>query len=321
MLRGRKLHVITAMIVLSVVMISNAAHAARKNVVISEQNWTGSTVVCHLMKYVLEEKLDIPVKIIPLNGAATWAGIEKGDVDVFSDIWETSELEGIKKYVLEKKVAEISLSYPSAPHGWYIPKYIAEEHGVKAIEDLKGKEALFDLSGDGKGDLWVGPGSWKVAEQNKIRIRDYGLDFTPVEVEQWAWLAQLKDAYKKKKPVVFYYWEPEWIFSQYELVQIKEAPYTPEKWTYVEKDPENSKITCGLPYSNVWVGYASKLQDRLPRAYRFFRNYGIPVSEVNKLIFMVTDLPDNPKLSNEEAAKKWVEENPEIVARWIANVD
>ena len=200
-----------------VLSFSNA-YAARKNIIISEQNWTGSTVTCYVLKYVLEGKLDIPVKITQLNGSATWVGIEKGDVDVFSDVWETAEASGIEKFVKKKKVAELSLSYPNAPQGWYIPKYVAEKHGINSVADLKGKEKLFDSNQAGKGHLWVGPASWKVAEQNKVRITSYGLDFNPSEVEQWAWLAQLKKLTSNKENVIFYYWQPEWLFTQHDLV-------------------------------------------------------------------------------------------------------
>lgn len=308
-------------VVLSVIFMFATAHAARKNVHISEQNWTGSTVICQVMKHVLENKLDIPVKISQLAGSVTWAGMEKGDVDVFSDVWETAEIAGIEKYVKEKKSCDITLSYPKAPQGWYIPKYVQDKHGIKTIEDLKGKESIFDINGDGKGDIWVGPTSWKANEIHQIRIRDYGLDFDANGVEQWAWLATLKDAVKKEKPVIFFYWEPEWLFTQYDLVMVEEPPYDPAKWKYVEKHPEESKITCAMQPSDVWVAYSMKLKDRLPKAYQFFKNWHIPIKEVNNLITLVTDLPDQPKLSPSDAAKKWVDEHPEIVNEWLKGTE
>lgn len=291
--------------------------AARKNVVIAEQNWTGSTAICQVMKYVLEEKLDIPVKITPLNGSATWVGMDKGDVDVFSDIWETTEIAGIEKYVKEKKSAEIVLSYPKAPVGWYIPRYVAEEHGIKTIEDLKGKEQLFDIDGNGKGDLWGGPTSWKVNEINFVKIRDYGLDFENLSVEQWAWLATLKAAILRKKPVIFYYWEPEWLFTVYDLVKIEEPAYDPAKYKFVQKKPEESKITCELEPMNVYIGISKKMEKQNPIAYKFFQNWSIPIDEVSKLIALMADLPENPEMTGEDAAKKWVKDNPAIVNGWM----
>ena len=298
--------------------LSANVFAARDNIRISEQNWTGSTVICHVMKYVLETKLNIPVEIIQLNGAATWAGMAKGDVDVFSEIWETAESEGLAKYTGPEGPVEKVLSYPKAPQAWYIPKFAAEKHGIKTIADLKGKEKLFDINGNGKGDVWVGPSSWKIAEQNEIRIRDYDLDLEPTGVEQFAWLATLKDAMKKEQPVIFFYWEPEWLFTQYELVMLEEPKYDPSCYVWVEGDREKSKINCAIQPSDVWVGYSKNLKDRLPKAYQFFKNWNMPIGEVNNLIALVTDIEGKPKLSNEEAAKMWVDNvAPDLVNMWL----
>ncbi len=315
----KTLTIVTTM--LAFMLATVAVSAARNNVIISEQNWTGSTVICQVMKYVIEKEFKVPVAIRQLNGAVTWVGMDKGDVDVFSDIWETAEFAGIKKYVKEKKSCEITLSYPKAPQGWYIPKYVQEKYGISTIDDIKGKEKIFDGDGDGKGDMWVGPSSWKAAEINTIKIRDYGLDLHPVNVEQWAWLATLKEAYKKKKPVIFFYWEPEWLFTQYQLVQIKEPPYDPAKYKYVPKHPELSKITCAMQPSDVWVGYSVKLKKRLPKVYQFYKNWHIPIGEVNNLIALVTDLPGKPKLSPPEAAKKWAGDHPDIVNSWLKGIE
>lgn len=308
---------VTLLIIAGIVSTLGNSLAARKNVIIAEQSWAGSAAICQVMKYVLETKLDIPAKVTQLNGAATWVGMDKGDVDIFSDIWDAAEAAGIEKYTKEKKSSELVLSYADAPQGWYIPRYVAEEHGIKTIEDLKGKEKIFDIDSDGKGDLWGGPTSWKMAEMTTIRINSYGLDFDNLGVEQWAWLATLKAAIAKKKPVIFYYWEPEWLFTVYDLVKIEEPAYEDAKWNYIQKDLEKSKITCEIKPTNVWVGISKKMEKRNPKAYTFFKNWSIPIEEVNELIAMMADLPENPKMSGEDAAKKWVAGNPEIVNGWL----
>ena len=320
MFKVKKSMAIVLLIVVSLVLTLGTSWAARKNVIIAEQSWTGSAVICQVMKYTIEKKLNIPVKVTQLSGSVAWVGMDKGDVDVFSDIWETAEIEGMKKYTEEKKSCEVVLSYPNAPQGWYIPKFVAEEHGIRTIEDLKGKEKLFDIDSDGKGDLWGGPTSWKMNEITSVRIRDYGLDFENLGVEQWAWLATLKAALLKKKPVIFYYWEPEWLFSEYDLVMIKEPAYDPAKWKFVQKHPEKSTITCAIQPTNVWVGMSKKMEKRLPKAYQFFKNWSIPIGEVNKLIALVTDLDGKTKLSGADAAKKWVDDNPEIVNAWLKGI-
>jgi len=101
--------------------------------------------------------------------------------------------------------------------------------------------------------------------------------------------------------------------------KLEEPPYNDAEWKFVQGKPDQSKITCGFTTTNVWVGISKRLKTRLPKAYNFLKNWSIPIQEVNKLIAMVTDLPDKPKLSAADAAKKWVDENPEIVNAWLKN--
>ncbi len=309
------------LLTVSVIFMTGTSYAARKEVHIAEQNWTGSTVICQVMKHVLEDKLDIPVKITQLTGAITWQGMDKGNVDVFSDVWHMAEEAGIKKYVEEKKSVELTVSYDKAPLGWFIPRYVQEEYGIKTVEDLKGKEKMFNLIDDEKGDLWVGGSGWKAVDINSIKIRDYGLDFKPYVVEQWVFLTTLKETIRKKEPIIFFYWKPEWIFAQYDLVQVEEPEYDPEKWIFDEKNPEKGTIACSYALADVYVAYSVALKERLPKAYQFFKNWYIPIDEVSYLIGEAEDIPDNPKKDPVEVAKEWVANHPEIVNDWLKGIE
>ena len=49
--------------------------------------------------------------------------------------------------------------------------------------------------------------------------------FPASTVEQPVFLAQLHAAIRKKEPIVFYYWTPEWIFASYDLRMLEEPPH------------------------------------------------------------------------------------------------
>ena len=66
------------------------------------------------------------------------------------------------------------------------------------------------------------------------------------------------------------------------------------------REKENKKMESYklefLP-SDVWVGLRKKMETRLPKAYKFFKNWSIPIGEVNKLIAMVSDIDGKVKVS------------------------
>ena len=302
-------------------MVPNPATAAKKNIIIGGLSWSGSTAIEHIIKYVLEEKLNIPAKIIQLAPPVLCAGMDKGSVDVYPDMWMPSRQEQYDKYVVERKIMKVVKSYDNCIYGIYMSRKIAEEHGIKTIFDLKGKEKMFDTNGNGIGEFWVGPVVWPVSERNTSRITEYGLNLEPVRVEHWLFLAMLKEAMRKNKPLVFYYWTPEWPFAVYDLIQLEEPPYDPKKWIYVKGDPEKTHISCAAPPAYTYIGVSVKLEKRLPKAWKFLMNWYMPIEEVSKFIADLEDIPGNPKTPAPELAKRWVESHPEILKNWLKGVN
>lgn len=154
------------------------------------------------------------------------------------------------------------------------------------------------MNGNGVGEMWVGPYNWDATEINRIKIRDYGLDFEPMQFEQWLFLAVLKGAMENKKPLVFYYWAPEWPFAVYDLV-----------------------IQCAYPPAEVYVGVSASLAERLPAAFCFFMRWSIPIDVVSEWIADIEDVPGNPKKPPRSVAAAWVESHPAALRRWLGQTD
>jgi glycine betaine/proline transport system substrate-binding protein len=301
--------------------VPNATCAERKNVIIGGLSWSGSEAIEQIMKYVLEEKLNIPAKIITLTPPILCAGMGKGSVDIYPDMYMPSHQPEYDKYVVERKTMKVVKSYDNCIYGIFMSRKIAEKHGIKTIFDLRGKEKMFDTNGNGIGEMWVGPVVWSCSEKYSAAIKGYKLDLEPVKVEHWLFLAMLKEAMRKNKPLVFYYWTPEWPFAVYDLVQLEEPPYDPKKYIYVKGDPEKTHITCAHPPAYTYIGVSVKLEKRLPKAWKFFMNWYLPIEEVSKFIADLEDIPGNPKKPAPEVAKRWVESHPEILKNWLKGVN
>jgi len=303
------------------IALPNPATAERKNVIIGGLSWSGSVAIEQIMKYVLEEKLNIPTEIITLTPPVLCAGMGKGSVDIYPDMYMPSHQPEYDKYVVERKTMKVVKSYDNCIYGIFMSRKIAEKHGIKTIFDLRGKEKMFDTNGNGIGEMWVGPVVWSASEKYSAAIKGYKLDLEPVKVEHWLFLAMLKEAMRKNKPLVFYYWTPEWPFAVYDLVQLEEPAYDPKKYIYVKGDPEKTHITCAHPPAYTYIGVSVKLEKRLPRAWKFFMNWYLPIEEVSKFIADLEDIPGNPKKPAPEVAKRWVESHPEILKNWLKEVN
>jgi len=307
--------------ILMAVLASGGVSNAEENVVIAQQTWDGSIATAHVYKYVLENKLNIPAVVKPIGQPPTWVALDKGDwsIDVKTEIWWPNEDAFYKKYVEKAKTVETSLLYGNAPQGWVVPTWVAKKYNIKTYKDLIPHAKVFDINGDGKGDLWCGGGGWASTQITKIQMRDLGLEehFSPLVLEVWVFLAQLKEAMRRDKEIAFYYWAPEWIWAKYDLTWVELPEWDESKWKFVPKKPEASKITCGWRSAKVYTGYGAHLKKKNNKAYKFFQNVYMPMEEQSAMIAELADIPGNPPKQPAEVVKWWVDKNPKIVTDWL----
>jgi glycine betaine/proline transport system substrate-binding protein len=318
---------------------------AKYKVVLAELNWTGAVGIEHVLKTILESRLGADVEIIPADAAVIWAAMDKGDgsIDVFPDLWRAPQANAWAKYVAKgsRETVLVNDNPYSGESGLYVPGYVQEEHKIFSVEDLRSPEVakLFDTNGDGKGEWWPGGPGWGTLNVELVKAKSYGYDkyFTPFIVEQWVMQAVLDGAYKQKKPVLFFYWEPEWIHSAYDLRRLKEPIFTgysnpkmkddPQYnpsgcWNMVtaEEDPawmEKSDVKCAWPTSFVYIGYAKALADRAPNVARFLKQVAFNSKTINDWILKI----DREKMDPAEVAREWVANNSDTVNNWLLGVE
>ncbi len=291
-----------------------------EKIVIASLNWTGSTAIEQIMKYVLEKELRIPTEIKNVPERNIWPELQEGTVDIFPDLWLPNRIALFREYVEERKTVIAKVSYPDAYQGFYIPSKVAKKYDIKNVFDLKGKENLFDVNGDGKGDIWVGDGNWDSTAINISKIREYGIDLEIFQSDEKRFYPVLKENMQAEKPILFYFWEPGWVTYTYDVTLLEEPPYQEDKWIFSKGRPELTKISCSYPKATIYVGISKKLQKRIPKAYKFFMNWYIPINEVSYLIAEIEDIPDNPAKDPAEVAKEWVRKHPDIIKNWLRDL-
>lgn len=302
-------------------LIPAPGRAGRKDVVLAQFDWPASIGLTAIMKQVLREKLKIPTTSISLSQEVGWQHLEKGTLDGATEIWWPARGPDIDRYVRERKTVAMSLTYDNAPQGIAVPTWVAEKYGITDIDSLRNHAALFDQTGDGRGDIWVGAASWASTRIMQIKVRDYDLNLVPFTEDTWVFYARFQKAMKEKKPVVFYYWEPDWLTFAYDVTWIREPAYAPDKWHFVRGEPDQSRITCGWQPARIYTVFSEKLKERRPKAYRFLQHFYMPIKEVNAIIANIEKIPDNPRQDPDLVAEQWIEAHPEIVADWLKGIE
>ena len=322
-----------------------AGAEAKTQVVIGEQTWTGATAIQYVLKSVMEKYLDAEVGSIAATEQAIWEAMDRGDgsVDILPDAWTEHLPEQLNKYVVKGSRESIILNETPylGTEGIYVPGYVQDKHNIRKVSDLANPEVakLFDTDGDGRGEWWPGAVGWEATNHSEVRAKSYGFApyFTSTLVEQPVFLTQLDAAITKQEPIVFYYWEPEWIFAVYDLRKLEEPPfdgyatddykgtasYKPDGcYTFYQPqvDPnwlENSSITCDQPPTHVYIAHTRALAERAPNIGQFLRQIHLESSTVNQWILAI----DREKKDPQQVADDWIEANKEIVeGQWLKGV-
>ncbi len=306
---------------LTAALLTGGAVSAQEKIMISDPSWNGARAIGHVIKAIIDGPMGGEAEILTgMNQQPViFAGMDKGDgsIDVHPDMWMPNWQTAWDEYIDGTGGVKTNGGYAGTSL-LYIPFYMADE--IKSIDDLKNPEiaAKFDTDGDGLGEYWAGDVTWASTKRWQIKFKSYGLDeyWEPNIVSADTFKAGLAAAYAASQPQLFYYWTPEALHVQYDLVAVDE----PERFDGCEDlslDAENwlevSEFECVGSAASVYVAYSASLEDRNPEVAGMLSRIALTGDEVGLWIQEMFDNKRDPA----EVAEEWISDNSELVESWI----
>ncbi|MFI6500887.1 ABC transporter substrate-binding protein [Nonomuraea typhae] len=269
--------------------------------------WVGYEASANVVAYLLKNELGYTVEMPEIKEQLAWEGFETGDVDVIVENWGHPDLK--KQYIDEKKVAQVAGSTGNkGVIGWYIPKWMVDKYpGITDYKNLNKYAGLFKTSESGdKGQLLFGDPSY-VSNEDAL-IKNLKLDLKVVTGGSEAALIKgAQQAQEQKKPLLFYFWDPHWLFSKTELARVNLPAYTEGC------DADAKKVACDYAEMDLDKIVSTKFATSGGKAYELVKNFTWTNEDQNA----VADDMTNNGMSGEEAAKKWIEANSAKWQAWI----
>ena len=269
--------------------------------------WTGYVTNAHLIGYVAQTKLGCKVAYQDVKEEVGWQGMATGTIDTIVENWGHADL--TKKYIDQQKTVEdAGLTGSDGIIGWYVPPWMAEKY--PDITDWKNLNKYADLfktsESGGKGQLLDGDPSY--VTNDEALVKNLNLNYKVVVGGSEAALIQsFRSAEKNHKPLLAYFYQPQWFFSEMKLVKVNLPPYKPG----CDSDP--AKVACDYPPYKLNKLIATKFADSGSPAVGLIKNFTISNDDQN---LVSTDIAEKG-MSPDEAAKKWVEANPDKVEAWL----
>ncbi len=308
----------------AVFALASGAAQAQSKVTIGEPSWPGAKIMANVIGQVIATRLGGEVGFAPGANAVIFEAMDggRGDIDVHPDVWLPNQASFTDQYVDEKGTVALSEGAYEGRTGFCVPRYMAERHNITSVVDLAtpAAEALFDLDGDGAGEIWVGASGWASTAVNTIKVRDYGVEpfLIPTTQDETVFYAQLKDAIDAEKGAVFYCYKPHYVHALYDVVMLDEPPHDPDNYKMVQPNEDadwlaKSKITTGDPVKTVRVAYSKSLETRAPAVASFLSNIDMSADALSQLTLEVVV----KERAIDVVVAEWIEANGATVDGWL----
>ncbi len=293
-----------------------ARSTACGNVVLNENAWAGSTSNVYVVKYVLEKNLGCKVKVSNITeNQPSFQAMADGKIDVVLEDWDNTLTASNKKYVTSRSVVNVGGNGITGVIGWYIPRYLLKQYPqFKTWAGLKGKESVFKSPESGSQGMFLG-GDPSYVQKDKAMIQGLGLNLKhvvagaePAQVARWSQL------YKQKKPVLFYWYDPQYLNAQYDLVRVQ-LPARTKTCKDDEKEGGNPKLyACAYPSYGLDKLVSGKFAKSGSPALAVIKKFKWTSADQNA----VANLIAGKKMKPDKAAEQWVKANQAKVNKWLA---
>ncbi|WP_248964153.1 ABC transporter substrate-binding protein [Sphaerisporangium perillae] len=285
----------------------SAAKGSKGTVRIAINPWVGYEASAAVLAYLLTHELGYKVETKELPEAESWEGFESGDIDVVVENWGHPELK--KKFIEDKGVAvSAGLNGNKGVIGWYVPKWMADKYpDITGWQNLNKYAGLFKTAKSGTaGQVLDGDPSF--VTNDEALVKNLNLNYKVVYAgSEDALIKAAKEATARKTPLLMYFYEPQWLFTEIKLAKINLPPYA------IGCDASPKRVACDYPPYLLDKIVSKKFAGTGGSAYELVRNFVWSNDNQNAVANDMT----NKGMSAEQAAKKWVEANKLIWKDWL----
>jgi glycine betaine/proline transport system substrate-binding protein len=284
-------------------VVGGAAAQDAGTVRIAVNPWVGSAANAAVVAYLLENELGYTVEKQLLNEGIDWQGFETGEVDAILEVWGHAEDKALY-------VDSLGVAQDAGPMGvvgtigWYVPGWMAEEYpDITSWESLNAHAERFKTSESGdKGQFLLGDPSY--VSNDEALIRNLGLDFQLVTGgSEAALIESFKQATTQKTPLLAYFYNPQWAWSQSPLLEEPLVRVNLPAWTE-GCDADAEAVACDYPDYQLYKAVSTAFAENGGAAYELIKSF----SWSNLDQSTVSGYIEVDGMSEEDAAAKWVAE-------------
>ena len=268
--------------------------------------WVGAAANVAVAQCLLQQ-MGYKVETSTLAEEVAWVGFKTGEVDVILENWGHPELE--KKYIQDEKLAvDAGPNGVKGIIGWYVPKWMVDKYpDITDWNNLNKYADLFKTSESGDKGQFLGA-SPAFVQYDEALIANLGLNYKVIfSGSEAATITAFQQATKNQTPLIGYFYDPQWLLNEIELVQIKLPAWTEGC------DKDLKKVACDYPAYTLNKIVRTEWNNTAGDAATFIKNFSWGNADQNE----VADAITNKNMKELDAAKVWIDAHPDVWQKWM----
>ncbi|MDO9457577.1 ABC transporter substrate-binding protein [Nocardioides sp.] len=272
--------------------------------------WVGFEADAYVVGHVAEEKFGCKVSYPELAEEVSWQGFGTGEVDVVIEDWGHPDLE--KQYFADSgdgSAMEMGPTGNIGVIGWYVPPWMAEKYpDITDWENLSKYADLFETPESGGKGQFLGADPSYVQFDEAI-VANLDLPFKVVfSGSEAASIAAFRRAEEEKTPLIGYFYDPQWFMSAVPLVRVNLPAHTDG----CQDDAKS--VACDYPETELKKIVSTEWAESGSPATDLVKGFSWTNDDQNLVAKYIAE----DGMSAEDAAAKWVDENPDKVEAWLS---
>ena len=286
--------------------ISQAADPIR----IPINEWTGQHISAHITG-TLFKKAGYEIEYVIAGAVPQFAAIAQGDLHVQPETWTNNVGDIYPKAVAAGDIEVVGPLGLEPREGWIFPPYLKEKcpglPSYMALYDCAQAFAAADTFP--KGRLITYPADW--GTRSKDVVAQIGIPFEPVAGgSEGAMIAELKSAYASKQPVLMMFWQPHWLFAEYDFDWVE---WDQAQGECVEESGQKKGSACGFQQATIDKIANKDFAKEFPGAYKLYKAMKIDNDTQNRLMLEI----DQKGRKLETVVAEWIDANEATWGPWV----
>lgn len=265
-----------------------------QNIRLSDVGWTDNQAVNGFAGVILSS-LGYKPGVTIVSMPVILEGLKNNDLDVHMDFWTPGADSLTDPYLKEGSVEKVQTYLTGAQYTLAAPTYLWND-GLKSFADiakfkdrLGGKIYGIEAGNDGNETIL------KMIKENMFGLGDFKL----VESSEQGMLSQVSHVEKSKEAIVFLGWSPHPMNTEHDF-------------KYLSGGEE--LFGAG---STGWIAARKGYTAECPNVARFLKNFTLSIDAMNVVMGYII----NDSMTGDDAALKWLRNNPEALNIWLADVN